>query len=128
MKEKFTLEYDMKGTPATLLWKYVSTPQGLAQWFADDVTETGNTLTFHWKGGSNDANLVASRVPIYIRMKWVDDDYEKSFFEMRITSSELTQGTTLVIADWSEDADDRESITDLWNHQVDILRRIIGCK
>ncbi|MCH5216745.1 MAG: hypothetical protein J1F10_07360 [Muribaculaceae bacterium] len=129
MKSKFTLEFDMKGTPPPLLWKYISSPQGMAQWFSDDVTQQGSRLTFHWHGGGeSDAEILAIRSLIYIRLKWVDDDFDKSYFEMKIVSSELTQVTTLLVTDWADDDDDKHSITELWEHQIDILRRIIGCK
>lgn len=128
MKSKFTLEFDMKGTPLPLLWKYISSPQSMAQWFADDVTQQGNRLSFHWRGGGNDADIIASRMQVYNRLKWVDDEDDHTFFEMRILTSELTKGTTLVITDWAEDDDDKKSISELWEHQIDTLKRVIGCK
>ena len=33
--QKFSIEYDMRSVPVALLWNYISTPNGLGQWFAD---------------------------------------------------------------------------------------------
>ena len=34
---KYKLEFDMKSTPVAILWDYISTENGLKQWFADNV-------------------------------------------------------------------------------------------
>ena len=33
-KEKFIVEYDLKSVSPTLLWSYIGTKNGLADWFA----------------------------------------------------------------------------------------------
>lgn len=128
MRQKFTLQFSMKGTPISLLWKHIATPSGLSQWFSDDVQQHEKVLTFSWKkGGESVAHITAMRTGIYIRMKWEDDDDPKSFFELRIETSELTSGTTLMITDFADDDSDRASSTELWEHQIDKLKRVIGC-
>lgn len=127
MNEKFTIEFDMRGTPVSLLWKHIATPPGLAQWFADQVSLHDKTLTFKWgKNNESRATILASRQGSYIRLHWEGND-EKTYFELRIETSELTSGTTLLITDFADSPNDKESSIELWEHQIDNLKRIIGC-
>ena len=48
-KQKFHIEYLLKASPE-MLYQYVSTPSGLAEWFADSVQSKGNLFTFTWAG------------------------------------------------------------------------------
>ena len=34
---KYKLEFGMKSTPVAILWDYISSENGLKQWFADNV-------------------------------------------------------------------------------------------
>ena len=44
-KEKFIVEYDLKSVSPTLLWSYIGTKNGLADWFADDVQNEEKLFT-----------------------------------------------------------------------------------
>jgi len=44
--EKFELEYIIKSSPA-ILFNYLSTPDGLSQWFADNVNIKDNKFYFY---------------------------------------------------------------------------------
>ncbi len=46
-KSKFQLEFEMKSVPVALLWNYISSINGLTEWFADEVSISGKTYTFH---------------------------------------------------------------------------------
>lgn len=48
-KQKFHIEYLLKASPE-MLYQYVSTPSGLAEWFADSVQSKGNPVYFHMGG------------------------------------------------------------------------------
>ena len=54
-----------------------------------------------------------------------DDPNEKTFFELRIAASELTNDTVLSITDFAA-AEDISDSKELWDHQVDSLRRKLG--
>ena len=45
MKKKFVLEYTINSSPK-VLFNRLSTPGGLAEWFADDVNLEGKIFTF----------------------------------------------------------------------------------
>lgn len=123
-KEKFTIEYPMKGS-ATMLWRYIGTAAGLSPWFADKVELTGKDFTFYWgKSEQRTAHFITQRNGVYVRLRWEDED-PHTFFEMRIAYNELTREHTLVITDFAEkeEIDDQK---DLWDMQIESLRRQSG--
>ncbi|MCM1517905.1 MAG: START-like domain-containing protein [Pseudoflavonifractor sp.] len=124
-REKFTMEFDMKRIPVSLLWSYISSASGLKEWFADSVTSDGKTFVFTWNKYPQVARQVSARTCSHIRFRW-DDDPSRDYFEMRITVNELTDSTTLVVTDFAE-AEDIPDSRQLWNVQVDSLRRVLGC-
>jgi uncharacterized protein YndB with AHSA1/START domain len=125
-KQKIQLEYAMGGIPVGLLWSYVSTASGLKEWFADDVYVNGKVFTFAWSGQTQDAVLLSTRSGQSIRFKWSDGE-PKTYFEMRLSYSDLTEITTLTIVDFV-DADELEDSRELWDTQVNMLRRKLGCR
>lgn len=124
-KEKIQMEFQMKSAPVALLWEYISSTHGLELWFADEVQSEGKTYTFSWSGSSQDATLIAIRTLSYIRFRWTDDT-EKTYFELRIQVSELTDSTNLIVTDYA-DHDEIEEMRDLWLSQIKTLKRVIGC-
>ncbi len=124
-KEKFQIEYPMRSVPVALLWNYISSARGLEQWFADAVTVSGKKFSFTWNGQTQTAVLLGMRNEVSLRLRW-DDDESKSYFEMKISVNELTDETLLTITDFAEAADMEES-RELWDAQIDTLRRMIGC-
>ena len=60
-----------------------------------------------------------------MRFHWTDEK-DKSFFEFRIEVSELTDSTNLVVTDYSA-PDELEESRDVWNNQVEVLQRQLGC-
>ena len=107
-KEKFHIEYDMRNTPVAMLWSYISTAYGLKEWFADNARQTGKEVVLDWNGVEQ------------------TEENDKSYFELRISQSELTDGTMLTVTDFAE-PDDVEEAKDLWNYQIETLQRILGC-
>ena len=124
-KEKFVIEYELKCVSPALLWPYIGTKSGLADWFADDVQSDGKQFTFFWNKTSQEAHQIAVRTGLYIRFHWVDDEESRSYFELRITTSELTGATMLVVTDFAY-PDEMADSRDLWDHQIETLRRKLG--
>lgn len=124
-KNKYTLEFDMKGTPASLLWMYIATPNGLDQWFADEVEQDGKHFTFYWDKYPTEATQVSLRSGERVKFRWADDD-DKSYFEFKITISELTGKTQLTITDFAEPSEE-EGAKALWEKQVKYLKHKLGC-
>ena len=122
MKEKLVLEYAINSSPK-VLYSRLSTPGGLAEWFADDVFLKGNVYIFKWDGTEQKAEIVQKKENKYIRFKWVDEP--EAFFEFRINIDEITKDVALVITDMVE-PDEIEDTTELWNTQVSELKHVIG--
>jgi uncharacterized protein YndB with AHSA1/START domain len=125
-KEKVHREYALNATSKSILWTAISTPSGLENWFADKVEMGEKQVAFYWgKTEKRDAELVASRVCSFIRFRWTDDDNERDYFEIKINSNELTNDVMLEITDFA-DEDEADDLCELWDSQVDRLRRTCG--
>ena len=123
-KEKIFLEYPMKGS-AVMIWRYIGTTAGLSPWFADKVECIDRTYNFYWgKTEKKVAHLISQRNGVYVKFRW-DDESPNTFFEMRISYNELTRENTLEIIDFA-DKDDIEDQKELWNSQIENLRRQSG--
>lgn len=124
-KKKILLEYDFKKVSPSLLWKYISSAVDLAEWFAERVENNGKLYTFYWNKYPQTAQLVGSRVGVFVRFHWTENADDKTFFEMRITTSELTGATMLSVTDFAvpgEEDDQRE----LWDNEIERLQRKLG--
>jgi uncharacterized protein YndB with AHSA1/START domain len=123
-KKKFELEY-MMNTSVRVLYNMLSTPSGLAEWFADDVNIRGDVFTFIWDGEEEKARLLGKRMGEFVRFQWVEQTEEKTFFEFRISEDPLTGEVALLITDFAAD-DEMEDARMLWNQHVGFLRQTIG--
>ncbi|MBY0245283.1 MAG: hypothetical protein K2Q03_07520 [Sphingobacteriaceae bacterium] len=122
-KKKFTIEYEIKSSPR-ILFSFISEPNGLAQWFADDVNYRDQIYTFTWDGESQKAKMTSLKDNKSVKFKWVDDE-PQYFFEMEIVQDELTNDVALSITDFAteETLDEKKSI---WDNQIDYLLGVIG--
>ena len=124
-KEKFVVEYELKSVSPALLWPYIGTKSGLADWFADDVQSDGKQFTFFWNKTSQQAHQIAMRTGLYIRFHWLDDEEAKSYFELKIHYNELTTDHTLEVTDFAEPGEE-EDVRNLWDSQIETLKRVFG--
>lgn len=125
MKKKITFEFGLNCSPK-VLYARLSTPGGLAEWFADDVNQEGEIFKFLWDGAEERAKLVQKKENKYVRFKWeADDDDDDSYFEFRLNTDELTGDVALVITDFVEEEDEGDA-SDLWETQIDALKHILG--
>jgi len=124
MKQKFELEYPMHTSPE-ILFTRLSTPGGLAEWFADDVNLDGKIYTFFWGKTEQQAEAIMRKDCKYIRFRWLDDNSDKTYFEFRITQDDLTGDVSLLITDFSEE-DEKNDAIDLWDTQIARLKHAIG--
>ncbi len=123
-KEKIELEYIIKASPS-ILYNRLSTPSGLSEWFSDDVNVKGDLFSFIWEGAEQVAELVSKKMNKNIRFHWIDDDDDDSYFEFTIHVDDLTGETALMIIDFAEE-DEKEDSIELWNQQIDLLKRCLG--
>ena len=122
-KKKFNIEYEIKSSPR-ILYSFLSEPNGLTQWFADDVAVKDQIYTFTWDGEQQNAKLVAMKENKLVRFKWMDDD-PACYFEMEIMQDELTNDVALGITDFAtEDTIAERKL--IWDNQVDYLISVLG--
>ena len=124
-KEKFNIEYSLKSVSPNVLWNYIGTASGLANWFADDVRLCGKKYTFFWNKMPQDADQIGCRTGVFIRFRWHEEDTVKTFFEFRIHQIELTGGTVLEVTDYAYPEELEDSV-ELWNTQIENLKRKLG--
>ena len=110
-KEKYIIEYSLNNVSPSVLWTYVGTVNGLADWFADTVTADGKEYTFFWNKMPQTAHQIGYRSGVFIRFRW--------------NVIELTGDVILEITDYAYPDEKRDSI-DLWNRQISSLRQRLG--
>ena len=125
MRLKYELEYTLNCSPK-VLFSRLSTPEGLCEWFADDVNVEGDIFTFFWGKSESKARLAALKENKLVRFEWLDDgDEESNYFEFRIIIEELSGSLALIITDFAE-PEEKEDAIYLWDTQVSDLKRILG--
>ncbi len=120
--ETLELEFSLKCSPS-VLFKFLSTPAGLSEWFADDVDATDNVFTFHWGNDSEKAELVEMEDQEFVVYKWVDRD--EDYFEFSLEKNSVTNETILFIYD-NMDESEKEDAANLWETQVNQLKYRVG--
>ena len=123
-KKKFELEYTFNTSPK-ILFNRLSTPSGLAEWFADDVNLDDDVYTFIWDGSEEQAKVIQRKDLSHIRFKWLTDCEDDCFFEFRLQQHELTGDLALIITDFADDEEKSDNIV-LWDSQISELKRAIG--
>jgi len=123
MKTKYELEYTFNTSP-TILYNRISTPEGLSEWFADNVNLRKDLFTFIWEGTEQEASVVQKKTNKYIRFHWEDEE-DELFFEFRIHTDELTGDVALLITDFAEEGEKGDAV-DLWDSQISELKQAIG--
>ena len=122
---KYSIELSINSS-VNVLYKRLSTPSGLAEWFADNVNLKDNVFTFFWDGSEQSAKILKKKTNKFIQFKWLDDEYKDSYFEFYIQVDEMTSDVSIVITDFAEDNDDKEEQILLWEQQIENLKRAIG--
>ncbi len=123
-KVKYELEFVIKSS-ASFLYKYLATPSGLSEWFADNVNSRGEIFTFIWDDSEEQAKLITKKRDQFIKFKWLEDEDEEAYFEFRIEIDAMTKDVSLLITDFC-DEDELEEAKLLWESQVDQLHGLIG--
>ncbi|MGE6221095.1 MULTISPECIES: START-like domain-containing protein [Pedobacter] len=122
-KKKFTLEYAIRSSPR-ILYSFISEPNGLAQWFADDVIFRDQTYTFTWDDEVQKAKLISAKENKLVKFKWIDDE-PYCYTEMEIIQDELTNDVALAITDFATE-DTLQERKQIWDNQIDYLLGVLG--
>ncbi|MCA6073234.1 START-like domain-containing protein [Fulvivirga sedimenti] len=128
-KHLFTADFEINASKK-MLYPYLSSASGLAQWMADDVTiNEDKVYNFIWDEEDHFATMVSHRTNHYVRYEFLPEDEEDeddpSYFELRLELNELTQSVFIKVIDYS-DMDDNEELYDLWEGLIDNLKETVG--
>ena len=129
-KQKIEIEYPLTTKSPNIVWEQISSAHGLERWLADHVTEEDGVFEFTWgepwtEQDVRQAHLIEYVKYDHIRLKWVDEEDNDDYWEMRIEQSDLTGHLNLLITDFAED-DDADGLKILWESNLDRLHRASG--
>ena len=122
---QYTLEFPIRSS-IKVLYKRLSTPSGLSEWFANDVNIKNGVYTFYWDGSEQSAKLVTKKENKFVKYNWIDSDEADDYFEFKIVVDDMTSDVSLLITDFADDEEDFEEAKLLWETQVDNLRGALG--
>ena len=124
-KTKIQCEFPLHCLPE-ILFEYIATAEGLAERFADEVTEKGDDFYFSWNGGPKEkATLTRYKVEQSVRFRWEEDEGTKYFFELNIVIDEITNDLSLNVTDFCE-AGDEEETQQYWENLIENLKIKLG--
>lgn len=121
---KFVLEYVVHSS-AELLFNFLTEPSGLSEWFCDDVNIRHGIYTFFWDGSQQQAKEIRLIPEKLVRFQWMDKN-DGTYFEFRIDKDELTGDISLMITDFADTPEERNSSKLLWDSQIDKLLHVMG--
>lgn len=127
---RISLERELRSKSASIIWSLISTPAGLGKWMADEVKFEGNTFTFTWgsvwsRHETRTATLLEMKNFDYIRLRWSEDEYRDTYFELRMCKSDITDDYILEITDYATDGD-TDTLVDIWDANMEKLHRSTG--
>lgn len=125
-KIKYELEFEFTSSPM-LLYPLISTPNGLAEWFSNEVKAQGDFFTFIWDDSEEKARLASKKMNEKVKFKWLDENNKETdyYLEIRILEDEITQDISLLIIDFAYESDLKE-VAKLWHNQIADLKHAVG--
>lgn len=123
-KVKVELEFPIHASP-TFLFQYISTPDSLGEWFADNVNSRGKKFTFIWDDSEEVAERLGQKTDVFVKFKWEEDEEEGTYFEFRIQVDALTKDVSLMVTDFA-DEDEVDETKMFWENQISELKHTIG--
>lgn len=124
MRKRIDLEYAASSS-RNILFKRLATPDGLAEWFADNVNIDGDLYIFSWEGEIQKARVIELVKNEKIRFQWEEDEGEDYYFEFSLRTDPMANEMALLIVDYVEE-DEEEDAIELWDKQVESLFTVLG--
>ena len=108
-----------------MLYDYVSTPEGLTRWFCDEVIVKDGVYEFYWDNSIEKARVIDKVIDSKIVFHWEEAEEEKEYLEFEVFKSPITNETILKVKEFC-DSDEIDDVTELWESQVEELRKLLG--
>lgn len=127
-KFKFSDEFEFQASPK-ILFEFISTPVGLAQWFCEKaVTTPKNGWNLVWDGIDHPAHQTHNKPPKLVRYQFdpqeADDQADPSYLQFEIEKNDLTRVAFLKVTDYSQ-MTNRQDLEELWSGLIGNLKTII---
>ena len=122
-KIKYQVEMNIHASPR-ILYPYLSTSSGLAEWFALKVDDRNDVYTFEWEGSVQVAKLVSAIEYESVRFHWVDDP-DDTYFQIELVQDEMTSDVAIIVTDFCLPEEKQEN-TLLWESQIHDLMHVVG--
>lgn len=122
-REKYSVEFLIRSSPA-ILYRFLTTPSGLIQWFCDSCDVTEDVYEFGWDGAIDLAELEIDIEDEQVQFHWQEAP-ENEFFRFDISKSEISNDTVLTVTDFADDYDVEDQRL-LWQNQLEQLARACG--
>lgn len=129
-KYKFTKEYGFRAS-AKMLYPYLTTIQGLSDWFVDKVwIDDEKVFHFEWQNEPLRAIMKTHKTNSFVKYEFfakTGDEQSKlaNYVEFKLDIDELTQVTYLKVIDFSEMNDEAE-LSDMWDNFIYTLKEKVG--
>lgn len=125
-KEKYSIEFVLGNASQKSVWRMLTEPTAMEQWFADSVKLKDNSFyTFKWGENEQEAEMVLKRPIDQVRYNWLAADRADVYFEFRIHKLELSRVIALEVTDFAL-AEEKDDAIFLWETQIDLLKRKLG--
>lgn len=128
-KQIFKTDFEIHASPK-ILYYYLQTAGGLAQWFADDVKVIPEMIfSFIWENEEHKAKQMNVRFNHSVKYEYLpempNDKTDPSYFELRVEWNELTQTSFLYVTDYS-DFGDSDELQQFWHGMIGNLKDLVG--
>jgi len=123
-KIMFEQEFIINVSPK-MFYNYIATPSAIAEWFAEDVSLEDVIFTFSWDGSEEQAKVISKIKGQCIRFRWLEEEDDEAYIELKIEIDELTKEVALIITDFAYE-DEVDEAKMLWESQINDLHNIIG--
>ncbi|MGE5355795.1 MAG: START-like domain-containing protein [Deltaproteobacteria bacterium] len=109
----------------SMVFEYVSSPEGLTRWFCEKVIVKDDVYDFFWEDAHEKARILDYEDDYKIVFHWEDAEEQKEYLEFCVYKSPITNQTIFNIKEYC-DEDEVMDITELWESQVEELRKLLG--
>ncbi len=125
-KEKYSIEFVLGNASQKSLWRMLTDPTLMEEWFAVEVqVRDGTFYTFTWEEKTMEVEKTINRPSNYVRYNWLAEEREGTYFEFKIHTLELSSEIALEVVSFASD-DEKEDAIFLWETQVELLKRKLG--
>ena len=129
-KYKFTKEFDFRAS-AKMLYPYLTTVQGLSEWFVDKVwIDEQHVYHFEWQGEPLKALMKMHKINSFVKYEFFPKKEDEptsnpNYLEIKLETDELTGLTYLKVTDFSE-MDDEVQLNEMWHNFITTLKEKVG--